>query len=398
MRDFLISTWNLIRDIDKIALIFVLVTFTKAVGFLPSMPDVISYGAMILLAGWHLLKTEFFDNKMMLLIGYLALNVLICDPPSVFNSWMRLGLFIILLLCVSPILQSDELCYTRRQMLYLTLNIVTILSVISFFCWFLGINFMVRETLAEYNTAGYFGGLFRHSMILGPCSGISCVFMAYKAYHCRERIQRLLYMVAALACLGSVFFSASRSALVCSLAGIAIMLYKASGGTGRFMRMAAIITIAAAVTFPLWGSATEKMIEKNEANIEQFGKMSGSRDDKWGDRIQEFKTSPLCGIGFSTVDVTSDAFGANGVVEPGTSWLAVFSMTGIIGGLLFAWIFFSAFAGCYGMWRDEDALYIGLLTLFSVHMLAEGYVFAAGSFLCVVLWLVIGCCYDRWFE
>lgn len=47
------------------------------------------------------------------------------------------------------------------------------------------------------------------------------------------------------------------------------------------------------------------------------------------------------------------------------------------------------------MLENKDAMLLGFLALFAVHMFAEGYVFAAGGFLCFILWLVVGVCYDR---
>ena len=40
------------------------------------------------------------------------------------------------------------------------------------------------------------------------------------------------------------------------------------------------------------------------------------------------------------------------------------------------------------------ALLCGVLTLFFVHMFAEGYIFAGGSFLAFMLWLTVGVATD----
>ena len=165
----------------------------------------------------------------------------------------------------------------------------------------------------------------------------------------------------------------------------------------RFLKFTVLILFVAALTFPIWGNVLNGVIQKNEANLAE-GSFIASREDKWNARISEFESSPIIGIGFAAVDPALDVVGLGGTIEPGSSWLAVLSMSGIIGGILFLSVFLSGYKACRKMHTDKDALLSGLLTLFAVHMIAEGYVFAAGSFLCYLLWLVVGCCFDRKYE
>lgn len=385
------------KETGWLVMLFTLFMISRSLGFLPYIPEMVGYGLMFLMALYVLSKSKYVDKLMLLMVGYLAVNILICKPDSVFNSWMRLGFFGLLLMCASPLMQSTKLRETRYKTLYATSWIITLLSLSSFFCWFLDINFMkIVHEVEEYNTAGTFGGLFNQSMMLGPLAGASAVFMAYKAFEA-NKIERKLYICATLMCIAAVFFSASRSALICSVAGVLVMLQKASGGNQRFLKILTMVVLISAVTFPLWGSITDGVMEKTEANIASGG-FTASREDKWNARITEFKSSPTFGIGYASIDPQLDDVGFGGVVEPGTSWLAILSMTGIVGFILFFGIFYKAYKACNRMRKKEDALYLGLLTLFAVHMVAEGYVFAAGGFLCFILWLVIGCCYDRSYE
>lgn len=401
MKQLYIDFKKAILGFDKLALIFVLLKFTTAVGFIPVMiPEIVSYGVLLLMAILAMTKMQKPDRMLMVMVAYLAVNVVVCHPPVEFNSWMRLALFVVLLVSCSSLLQSEQLRLLRKDMLMATLWITAVLSVGSFFCRFLGINFMFIPDIEDlsYNTAGLFGGLFNQSMMLGPVAGAASVFMAYKAYCAPVKKSRQWYTYMALMCLAAVLFSASRSSLLCAMAGILVMLQKATGGRGRFLRLMTIVLLVGAITFPLWGSLTDGIVEKQRANEGQFTSLAGSREQKWGARTAEFMSSPIVGIGFSSVDSRLDVVGDGGVVEPGTSWLCILSMTGIVGFVLFFSIFYKAYKACNRMRRKEDALYLGLLALFAVHMVAEGYVFAAGGFLCFILWLVIGCCYDRSYE
>lgn len=379
-----------------IVVLFAIMMMTKAVGFLPYIPETVGYGMMLLMAGYAAFKMKKVDMLMVVTICYLFINILICHPDSVFNSKMRLAFLVLLLIGAGPLLQSNKLRRYRGRLLNVTLWTASIFSVISFFFYFAGINFMFAGTIQDYNTAGHFGGAFNHSMILGPVAGVSSLFWGYNATMA-DKNTRKWYILLSLLCLGSVMLSASRSAFVCTLAGFAMMMMKATGGKRRFARLLTLIVLIGAITFPLWSSLTDGLMEKQEANIE-MGSMTASREDKWDARITEFESSPVWGIGYASVDPHLDDVGIGGVIEPGTSWLAILSMTGIIGGLLFFYIFWRAYRACNKMRNKKDALLLGLLVLFAVHMMAEGYIFSAGSYLCFLVWMVIACCYDRQFE
>lgn len=389
------DTTNHVREVNKLALIFVISQFTKSFGFI-SVPDMIGYAFTVMMALVAMFKLRTFSSLMLMLIFYLGLNIILCHPDAIFRPWLRFILFILLLIVVSPLAQSPYLRSFRKDMLNLTLWLAAIFSICSFFCYFLGINFMMGSR-SEYNTAGTFAGLFNQSMMLGPIAGISSVFLSYKAYISHTKTTKNLYIAASLACLAAVFFSASRSALLCTLIGIGVMLLNIMRSGTRFLKFTVLILFVAALTLPIWGGILDGVIQKNEANLAK-GSFLTSREEKWNARISEFESSPIIGIGFAAVDPALDVVGLGGTIEPGSSWLAVLSMSGIIGGILFLYVFFSGYKVCRKMRSDKDALLSGLLTLFAVHMIAEGYVFAAGSFLCYLLWLVVGCCFDRKYE
>ena len=81
-----------------------------------------------------------------------------------------------------------------------------------------------------------------------------------------------------------------------------------------------------------------------------------------------------------------------GTIEPGTSWLAVLSMTGIIGFILFLSIFITCFK--QSLSNQYSIQLTGLLAFFAVHLLVEGYVFAASNHVCYMFWLILGCSFD----
>ena len=127
--------------------------------------------------------------------------------------------------------------------------------------------------------------------------------------------------------------------------------------------------------------------------MEKGGTLS-SRQSLWNERIKEFKSSPIYGVGFSSQkEIRIDIRTLNtGAVEPGTSYGAVFAMTGLLGGIPFLMILASQIlkkpSAAFGMLVISPAQVC--LVFFGMHMMVEGYVFAAGSPLCALLWLSVG--------
>jgi O-antigen ligase len=145
-------------------------------------------------------------------------------------------------------------------------------------------------------------------------------------------------------------------------------------------------------TFPFWGNFTTAMQQKQEYGRENEN-LFVTRENKWKNRLEEFQSSPFYGIGYYAVseNYSDDLNKITGQIEPGSSWLAVLSMLGISGFIPFVYLFFK---NLYYLYHDHNtsssSLLGGVLIFFMVHMLAEGYVFGAGSFMFFMLWLTLG--------
>ena len=114
-------------------------------------------------------------------------------------------------------------------------------------------------------------------------------------------------------------------------------------------------------------------------------------------RIDEIKNHPILGVGFcAAYDEQTEFIETNSTIEPGSSWLCIASMTGLIG------LFF-----VLGYWRksisflranyydaESKAVLSGILLLFSIHMIIEGYFLAANSPLFYMIWLTLGVILD----
>lgn len=334
-------------------------------------------------------QTE-FDKLTSVFLVISLLSLLLNSVNPVFHAYERLILFTLLLLSFSPLLQSDGAREFRAKVFVMILWGAVLISIISFCCYFLGINYM-RIDGSSYllNKAGTFGGITTQSMALGPISGIATLFMTYQALDTSKKI----YWLCAALCAATVLFAASRSAFIATILGELVLFYTySSTKTAVLKRMVPIVVVLCA-SYPLWNSALEGLQKKNHSELSN-GIDIASRANKWDARIEEFKDSPLIGIGFVTVS-DRDYYDINsGIVEPGSSWLAILSMTGIIGFTVFCSLYFR---GLHRSMRNSNRgnRMVGCILIFlGVHMIAEGHIFSAGAFLCFMVWITIGVATD----
>lgn len=389
-------------DIPKVirpnaAHIFILLSLSLAfcevaqtVGFLPFTVNIdITLSVMILsILGTSLLYKTSISGFSIVFILYLALNVYVTNPPAVFRSWERLFLFILLFATVGPMFENKASRFFRATCLNILLVINAVLAIISFFCYFAGINYFANFHDYIYG-AGKFGGLYAHSMLLGPMAGISSCFILW--IFLRKR--KIILLVPFCLCVGAMLFSASRAAFLSTIVACLTMPF-ISNKMAKAVKILIILGIAGTCTFPLWEDALSGIEQKNAGN-EKLGQY-GSRTQKFNARLDEFKKDEIFGIGFASIDPkTGDEFNTRtGQNEPGSSWLATLSMTGIIGFMFVAVLMLKAFFRAKNSSMAYGPLAASLLAWFAVHMLFEGYIYAAGGPLCFILWLSIAVAFD----
>ncbi len=381
---------------DKPTFWFACIALWQLIAFLPSIPSIVVYGVYIAYALYVMFySTDITYYKPLLsFLLYIPIQLLLTSPDSSFHCWERFVLFVLLLICVSPLIQDPQQARNRITIFVIAMTVCTFLGVGSFLARFLGINFATSSTLDNILQVGTFGGLTQHSMLLGPIAAIGCVFCCWMGYTQRIKI----YYYLGVMCIAAVMFSASRSALMGTIAAITILLYKLTGTKAKFVKVAAGVVLLAAVTFPIWGSALDPVIQKYQGNVAEGGAYS-SRENLWRARVLEFESSPLIGVGFDAIDLKlSSAYGGydkvSGMVESGSSWLIILSMTGIIGAILLIPVLFGTYRLLWFDSSPQAILVLGLLTFFFVHMIAEGYIFYGGSMLAFLFWLTIGVARD----
>jgi hypothetical protein len=369
-----------------------LIAFNQIFSLVPSFSPMVYYLLMTLglILGIAFSSSISFNGLMIWLITSAILSLVINTIPAFFQAPFRLLTFTIIIALVGPLMISNEL-HSIRIAIFRTLNrLILIFAVLSFPLYLIGIP--VRQR-------GGFSGFFGHSMMLGPIVAIALVTSFYILFRSKtvtiSKFKKQIIYVSIVFCFLNLLLSSSRAAISGAATGLLFFFFKNyKNRASKLISSLFVIFMLASVTFPAWSDFTAG-IQRKQTLAAREGNMASSRIAYWEARILEFKQSPVYGIGFSTL--SENKKGSNiqkktGGIEPGTSWLAILSMIGILG---FIPVFILFFRNLWFIIQDQinplkSAVLGSLLIFFITHMFAEGYIFASGGFLFFYIWLLLG--------
>ena len=322
-----------------------------------------------------------FNIEMWLLYAVCWLSILGNDIPSVFRAeWRCIG-FMLVTFLLAPAFVSDFLAQFRLNLFRYLLDACVAISVLSFIGRFIGISVYLSST-------SLWCGITAHSMLLGPIAGVSIITVLYKLLIDKNTEKNLTYyhffaLAASIFCL---IGAASRTSILATAAGAFILIIR-RGSVKKVVPLILVGFIVCITSFSFISSLWENVVQKN--NNESTLNLD-SRTYLWKQRLVEFKKNPLFGIGFANIeDDTGDPF--EGKIEPGSSWLIILSMLGIGGGISILLLLNNTvvrFSECKE--KDVGLLLFSLCVFWALEMCAEGFVFASGSFLCFMLWALVG--------
>ncbi len=375
--------------------------FTKVLSLIASILVIVSVSALQLklgLAYYYIIgsillfillkRTQYKFNPILIWIICAAfLSIFLNQVPSFFRPYERLFGFVIILSLTSPLIYSTVFQQFRLYAFKRINFILIIMAVGTFFGLVTGI-YVGRDDMQ------FFTGLYSHSMILGPMAGIAIINSIFGIYNSKIKIIRILYIVAASLSFISCVASGSRAAIGGTAIGLMFFFYRIyKGSLTKVMRTVLILVCLITVSFPLWENQTQGIMSKIYY-AQDHGDMAETRREIWFDRVLEFSTSPIYGVGFGSVDtrISKNYETEGGKIEPGSSWLAVLSMTGLIG---FIPIIILIYTNVKFLIKENDSTtqsaYMGaLLITIILHMFAEGYIFSSGSGMAYYFWLLIG--------
>lgn len=265
-----------------------------------------------------------------------------------------------------------------------------VVTLVNFYAKLNGIN-LIREDdyMRAMGRVAEFSGFASFPMWTSCAAALSAVFFTHIAF--REDFEKkwINYVSYAmiLVSLYIAMISASRAAFFLSLACSALVIHMQSKDMSTSFRNAIIVGATAIAFTPVLIDNANAMLHKK--NGLEITTKNTSRDALWAERIAEFESSPIIGIGFAAHGV-----GKNKVVgrnESGGSFISVLAQAGVVGVVFIALIWAAAIMKPSRIGDNPNLIliYAGFV-FFSIHCIIEGYMFQAGWYLCLVIWLIIG--------
>lgn len=300
---------------------------------------------------------------------------------------LRLLLFSVVLYMAAPRLSIRWHLY-KIKLLYCIFSGFGIATLANLYAKFAGINLVYIDEYSM-NRVPEFAGFCSHPMWTSCAAAFSTLFfvsMAFRDEKQRSKTVKYAYFAMILVSLYVTMIAASRSAFFLSLACSLLIIWMQSKSF-VVVRNLLVVGLTAVVFAPFLMKNSQAMM--NKKNGLEITTKNTSRDELWSQRMEEFKSSPIWGIGFAAHGV-----GANKQVgrnESGGSFISVLAQAGIIGILFIVAIWNAAILFPRQIGTDYNTiLFYAAFVFMSIHSILEGYMFQAGWYLCLIIWFVIG--------
>lgn len=301
----------------------------------------------------------------------------------------RLVLFSLVLYMFKPTGSWDLHKYKGKllKVIFWGFGLVTLAN---FYAKLAGINMKQGATWMEHHRGfSEFSGFASHSMWTSCAAALSTIFFVSLAFRQSEmrKWQRYASFGMILISLYVTMISASRAAFFLSLACSVLIIWMQTENLTRLMKNTLIVGFVAMLFAPVLIDNSAAMM--NKKNALKMTTENTSRDALWAERIAEFNSSPIIGIGYAAHGVgEAKAVGRN---ESGGGFISVLAQTGIIGTIFIVLIWIAATMMPRNVGNNPDVILIyGSFVFFSIHSIIEGYMFQAGWYLCLIIWLIIG--------
>lgn len=320
------------------------------------------------------------------------LFILLIVISSLINMMLdlRLVLFSFILILTCPIYTSLRWhLYKKRIMKNLFIGFIGVV-LINLYAKMIGYNLRAMIQGWEDLTDKQFSGFCDQPMWLAAAAAVSTIFCAYLVFEQikKKRMLQYFYIVLLLCSIYVTMISGSRSAFLAAMGAMCVVLYLLVKNKARLIKYVISAAVVVLVLSPIFFNrkTSGAMMAKQEYQ-EEIGQTS--RDQIWTDRMVEFKSSPLIGVGFGAHGVGEDK--EVSTVETGGGWISILAQTGILGLVLAISIIFKAFTPIRKIRQDNSMMVIyAAYFFFIVHSIVEGYMFQGGWYLCLIFWMVIG--------
>lgn len=387
----IVNKLSLIPNIFLFIILFINIISVSILTIFINIPSsviqLILYGSYLVLLFVYIKKQDVKINIWMLvLVLFACISLITNDYDSKFNAPLRLFLWILVISLLGPLLFSSALINFRTKLLKAFLTTFYITGAISTLFWVFGLPVLGK---------GVFTGLFIQSMILAPISAIGALYAFHNFIKEKEVPLKTLYLVIFILNTMSLMLAASRGAIAAFLVGFTILIVFSKF---KFKKLG--LTFLSVFMFLYFSFNNSTIFFSKDSlilsNLYNKG-IENSRDLLWDARINEFKSSPIFGIGFATQtsNYQFQEIDEKGRIEPGSTYLMILAMTGIFGFISFLTLTLRPLLSRSFIYRITriDTYLSAILGFFLVHFAIEGYIFSAGSFMGLIFWLVLGVTY-----
>jgi len=313
------------------------------------------------------------------------------QSDNVTYSLVKFATLAVIVAVFSPLIRSKR-SRTMREGLWRNLCwsvvVITLLSILWKVTNLPGPVLYIKE--------GY-PGITSHAMLFGPIAGIASVFLLSKALS--ENKYWLISL--AILCYMASFTSASRAAIAATSIGVFLVLLLAikKGRTRTLIRILFPIVLIAVIFMLIFPE--EEFFGLLEADTLVRKGFLNTREGLWDARLMEFKENPIVGLGVGMsagsgrfVHENEGLLQFAGTIEPGSAYLVVLSMTGILGAVSLIIVIGTELNSLRKWWKiiptTRKYELAGIGSLLFVHATAEGWIYSPGSVLCLFFWLWLG--------
>lgn len=369
----------------KLAIIVVvlyILNVSVLTSIIPASGKILKIGlmaAMLISSAFILVnKTNKYNTVSLLLLGALLLSVVNSDYMRI--SAMKFAALFLVMIMVGPLITSDRSRQFRDYAWTAFKYSAVIIALLSCAWKFAGLPNLGR---------GAFTGVMTHCMLLAPYSGMAACLLTIKLFQ-----GKLKAGVLAVICLIPLLLAGSRAAILAFLVVEVLVFLLNVGKKDRFGRMAKLGTIALFLLLAmmiLTGGFSKFIAESDYVKTLRLKGTSDTREERWDACMLDFRSKPIFGVGIGVSGNSMIIDEENASVEPGSSYLAVLAMTGMVGVIVFSLLVLNLFSVTINHRQIIANLDVyAVLVFLIVHGLFEGWILSAGNSLCFVFWLTLG--------
>lgn len=313
----------------------------------------------------------------------------------VFSSLINLALdirFVLISVVLFVTLARTSYGYYQYKVnfIYAALFGFAVTGVINYIAYELNINYFTEVEGMHFGEELYknFSGFTTNPMWLSAASGVGTIFAFYwanKFYNRGEFLYAVLVLPVIYMCILTTTRGASRSALGVSLFASLVLLFLNNKKPAKIIGIATVVCVGSFFLMPKIEANSQRIREKQMAQ-ESRGQIS--RAGLWSQRIEEFKSSPVWGIGYAKFGVGE--YSHVGTGESGNGYLSMLAQTGLVGLVLGLSIIKRGVLPLKKIrGNDKVALFFCVALYMAMHTNFEGYIFQAGWYLCFFFWMLI---------